>query len=227
MIAVDDKRLNDAVEVLGPRSIEKALKARRAMRLRDRMLAAAALPAGETAPWFVVTTGNRAEISVDNDLDRKGVERWLPMKKGDETRRGCRPVATRLAKLVPAFPGYLFVRIVPSSDAWQGLLSLDGVAAIIGSSDGRPFPVCCKIVNKLKMMIEDGELDRTVEAKRLKVGDRVAVKDGPFGWEEGELDWIEEAREGYVGTLHVRVLMSIFGRMVPVSLTLDQIAKSD
>ncbi|MER2536043.1 MAG: transcription termination/antitermination NusG family protein [Rhizobiaceae bacterium] len=219
MMAVNGKRLSEAGEVLGEVSVRKALKARRERRIEAGLLAVAAAGDVEDKRWYVLTTSPHAEISVEKSLTDAGVMCWLPMKKGDPARRGCRPVASRKAVLMPAFPGYIFVRVVASAACWAGLTRVDGVSGVLGARE-EAFPVSTEIVNKLKIMIDAGGLDQTVEAKRLRKGSRVMVKDGPFAWFNGVV-------EGYAGTAHVRVLVSIFGRTVPVRLSLAQIAKPD
>lgn len=219
MMAVNGRRLSEVGEVLCDASVRKALKARRERRIEAGLLAAAAAGEAGAKRWYVLTTAPNAEISVDKSLTDAGVMCWLPMKKGDPARRGCRPVASRKAVWMPAFPGYIFVRVVPSAACWAGLRLVDGVSGVLGARE-EAFPVATEIVNKLKIMIDSGGLDQTVDAKRVRKGSRVTVKDGPFAWFDGVV-------EGYAGTAYVRVLLSIFGREVPVKLTLAQIAKAD
>lgn len=228
-MAIDIRRLSEAQvdEVLDEHALGKALAARRARREQAARLAEAARPAPGDSDWFVMVTSPRAEESVDKLLDLARIERWLPRKKDARQRRGCRPVASREAVLVPAFPGYLFVRVMPSVRAFAGLVSLDHVEGLIGNAEGRPFPVRDREVSQLRKFVDKGELDRTVEAVRLAKGDRVRVEEGPFAGHQGEVQWIREAQAGYAGTAHVRVLMALFGGVAPVTLQLDQIVKSE
>ncbi len=231
MMAIDSKQLNNGDEVLGDRSVDKALRQRAANRMQELYLAMASGAAGWEAGdaprslWFVLAVTNRSEKDVEKALLDAGVVAWLPMKWGDRKRRGCRPVATRKAVLLPVIPGYVFVSAIPRAESWEGLLNVKFVSGILGDRHGRPIPISEQDINRLKKLADEGEFDQTVEARRLNKGDRVTIKDGPFAWYEGDVAWIEEARKGYVGTLHVRVMVAIFGRVTPVTLDLAQISK--
>ena len=225
MMAIDPRRLSGG-EVLGERAVRLALAQRARTRDEAFCLAVAAgaagWEAGDPAPerrWYVLEVAGNAEKAVEGFLGEAGVEVWLPRKKGGRAWHGSRPTPTRLAVLVPAFPGYIFVRVANDPRAWHGLLAVKNVVGVLGTAE-RPSPIADSKINELRRMVDDGRLDQTVEARRLKKGDRVAVREGPFAWFEG-------AVEGYAGTAHVRVLLALFGRETVVVLKLDEVARAD
>lgn len=225
MMPVNHKQLNRNSEALfgSARVAEAFNRQAEANRLHEWHLAVAAgaagISAGETVErrWYVLCVGNHSEIAVHNLLSAHAVEAFVPMKMTDPQRRGSRPVASRIAKSVPAFPGYVFARIVPCAEAWQGILRLDGVVGVIGTAE-HPMPVSDNEINKLIAFVNAGGLDETVEADKLRKGDRVLIKDGPFAYFEATVT-------GYAGTKHVRVLTALFGQQTTVKLTLAQIVK--
>lgn len=222
MMRRDGRRLSEAEaggEVLGPESVARALKARADERLRMRYMDHARVDAAGIRRWFALQVRGSCEFPVHNLLENERVEHWLPLKMGDARRRGCRPVASRKACPVPAFPGYLFVRIVADAEAIQAVEHLAGAVGLIRAGEA-PKAVPDEIINRLRKMIDAGELDQTVAQRRLRKGNRVAIKDGPFAWMDGVMD-------GYVGSRHVRVLVEVMRRAVPVTLDLAQITKSD
>lgn len=222
---VNHKQLSEGVELISDSVVASVIRQREANRLHDFYMAIAAGAAGYEAGqpssrrWFVLCTANRSEIAVHNLLEHYGVEVYLPMKLGDPNRRGCWPIAARGAKSFPAFPGYLFARVQPCNETWQGILRLDGVIGVIGTAE-HPVSISDKEINKLIRFVAAGGLDKTVKAKGLLKGDRVLIKDGPFADFEATV-------MGYSGSKHVRVLTALFGTQVTTKLSLAQIVKLD
>ncbi|TIX54833.1 MAG: hypothetical protein E5V25_29650 [Mesorhizobium sp.] len=116
-----------------------------------------------------------------------------------------------------AWPGYLFVRVVPKPEAWAGLRMVKGIVGVLGA-DEKPFPVKHEKVLQLKVFLEGNVIAIGEIAKGLKVGEMVRVNQGPFASFPGTVS--ELCDDG-----RARVEVMIFGRAVPVTLGLDQIDK--
>lgn len=221
MMAIDSRQLSKMDEVLGERSVEKALRQRAANRLQDLRLAIASGAAGWEAgmpssrKWFVLTISNRAEKDVEKSLRDAGIEVWLPMKRTEILVKGTRRVRNVER---PVWLGYVFVSVVPSDETWAGLTRVKGVQGILGSGDG-PLSINAKEVSELMGLVQKGAFDEKRASRPFKPGSTVMIESGPFASFDAVL-------EGYVGTRAARVLVAIFGRVTPVELDLAQIAKS-
>lgn len=222
MMTVDPRRLSEAAKVeLSDKAVRRVLAEKRARRQQAEGLALAAVGSCDPAErrWIVLTVARQAEETVDKALADAGVDAWLPVRKVEAQRRGSRPGGPMRRVEAPAFPGYLFARVPVSAAVLHAVLSLDGVTGMIHAG-GRPKAVGDKEINLLRRMIDDGWLDRGVQARAMRRGQSVMIRDGAMAW-------VRAAFEGYVGTTHVRVLAALLGRAVPVTLTLDQIVESD
>jgi len=222
MMAIDMKRLNEADQVLGEASIERATKARAEHDMQARFLAIACGAAGweagsESHPrgWFVIRTKNRAEKAVENTLTAAGIECWFAVKTTDVLVYGSR---RRRNVVRPIWLGYLFVKVVPCNETWAGLLRVDGVASVIGTASG-PARIDDEIMNDLMGLVNKGVFNERHDAKPFKVGARVMIKAGHFEGFKG-------AVQGYVGKRAVRVLAEVFGGHSVIELGVAQLEES-
>jgi transcription elongation factor/antiterminator RfaH len=122
--------------------------------------------------WYVLHTKSRFENVVNDGLEKKSIEVFLP-KVTVRSKRRDRRVMIR----VPLFPGYLFVRtdLVPTSHL--EIVKTAGAVRLIGSKQG-PVPVPEETIESLKIMVSG---DHTVTTGHsLQKGDKVLVLHGPF-----------------------------------------------
>jgi transcriptional antiterminator NusG len=157
-------------------------------------------------------------MSVDILLQKANVEHWLPFMKIEKRRRSGRKKTAREALSMLAWPGYIFVRVVPSPEAWAGLRMVKGIVGVLGA-DEKPFPVKHEKVLQLKVFLEGNVIAMGEIASLLKLGQMVRINEGPFATHNGFVSEIDDE----VGQLTVDVY--IFGRAVPITLGLDQIDK--
>jgi len=129
-------------------------------------------------------------------IERQGFEVYSPK---------CRP-SRRSVRIVPLFPGYLFVCIV---DRWHCLLGTYGVIDLIRSGD---LPARVREDEIQRMRRQEG-CDGVIELPllRFKPGERVRVTRGAFVDRVGLCAGLS-ARD------RVRVLFQIFEREVPIEL---------
>lgn len=218
MMAIDNKRLNRASEVLGEASVDKALKARAETAMQARFLAIAAGADGWEAGclparrWFVIKTASRLETSVEKCLADAGIQCWFPLKTTEILVQGTRRIRNVRR---PIWLGYLFVSVVPTDETWAGLYRVDGVQAVLGTASG-PAALTDEIMNDLMGLVKKGAFDEKHNAKPFAVGSMVMVKAGPFEGFQGVI-------EGYVGTRAARVLTSIFGGVRPIEIDVAQL----
>lgn len=147
----------------------------------------------ENTRWAVVQTKPReAEIAVAH-LRRQGFEVFMPLLR--ERRR-------TEAKIVPMFPGYLFVGI---GDSWLSIASTRGVKRLITAAPDRPAYLPRGWVESLR---DQGTLDLFTDALSFRRGDQVEFIAGPFEGHQATCKWTSEARIG--------VLFECMGREVSV-----------
>jgi transcription termination/antitermination protein NusG len=211
-MAVDVKRLNEAERIDLTRALAAGEKAAEEARMNAELLAAATISDSVNARWFALRTAHRSEIALCESLRDSHVDAVVPQKKVHQKRRaGCR------GKFIhkPVLPHLVFVRMVPSNEAFAGLLRVKGVAAVIGSG-GRPHPISEREMSDFMDLAQKGAFDERLTPTGWKVGSKVRIKDGPFADFKGVL-------EGYARKRGVRVLTHLFGQAVTVELTLAQI----
>jgi transcription antitermination factor NusG len=136
------------------------------------------LPADE-ARWFAVRTRSRHEKIVANQLRSRGVTAFLPLVTQVHRWSDRKKIVE-----VPLFPGYTFVRVVPSSEQYLRVLRVYGVSSFVGvRGEGTPIP---------DKQIADIQVVLTSNAAYaicpfLKVGQRVRIRGGCLDGVEGLL----------------------------------------
>jgi len=130
------------------------------------------IPTKLTPAWYVLHTRSRFENKVNEGLERKAKEVFLP-KVLVRSKRRDRKVMLR----VPLFPGYVFVRTDLDPADQLDIVKTAGIVKFVGNRSG-PLPVPDEAIESLRLMIAT-DLDITT-GTRLKKGDRVVVVHGPF-----------------------------------------------
>lgn len=183
----------------------------------------------EGMQWFVLRVASNKEDSVRETLLRKIkiegfthlVNRILvPTEKQKTIKAGKQKIT--LKKL---YPGYVFVEMKLEEDGRipQDIFFLiketTGVGDFIGTA-GHPSPMPLPEVEKILEASKAPEETPTVKMEFHK-GDQIKIKDGPFVGMEGAVDELlpEQGK--------VRVIVTIFGRAVPVDLEYWLIEKAE
>jgi len=122
--------------------------------------------------WYVLHTKSRFENVVNEGLEKKSMEVFLPKIQVRSKRRD-RKVMIR----VPLFPGYLFVRTTLGPTEHIEIVKTVGAVRLVGNTDG-PIPVSSETVDSLKIIVQGN--DSVTTGSRFKKGDRVIVVQGPF-----------------------------------------------
>jgi transcription termination/antitermination protein NusG len=214
MMAVRGMRPSEAIGVVREDWIDRVLDERRID--REKLAAASRHVSGERL-WFALRATHRGELElrqrlIDSDVDAVVPERQVQLKARRAGARG---------KLIhkPVIDGLVFVCIVPSDDAFVGLLRVKGVAALIGTGE-RPHPISVREMNAFMDLAQKGAFDERNTPTGLKVGSRVAISVGPYADFEGVL-------EGYAKGRVARVSMKLFGGPMTVDVTLAHLKNLD
>ena len=116
------------------------------------------------------------------------------------------------------FPGYLFVEMIMTDEAWYVVRNTPGVTGFIGSSGGgaKPFSVPEEEIEAVLRRI--GKSDQKIVVD-YQVGDRVRILTGPFSGVEGVVDMMDDETE--IAT----VLAIMFGRETPTEIDYGDLEK--
>lgn len=120
--------------------------------------------------WYAIYTCANHERRVASQLERRGIEHFLPQY---ESMRRWKDRKVRLQR--PLFPSYLFVRL-PLSNRLR-VQELPGVVRFVGF-DGSPAVVSDDEVLRIREVLSGGS--RAEPHPFLRVGRRVRVKTGPL-----------------------------------------------
>ena len=169
----------------------------------------------EGRQWYVVNTYAGHENRVKENLERRMrtmnlednlfdivvAEETQIEVKNDKTKEVVRNI----------FPGYLFVQMIMTDEAWYVVRNTSGVTGFIGSSGGgaKPFPVAQSEMDDILRRI--GRLDHKVDVN-FKVGDHVKILSGPFAGVEGIVESMNDQTQ--VATVSI----FLFGRETPTDI---------
>lgn len=173
--------------------------------------------------WYVVTTYVGHEANVKEKLEARtesmGMQEnifrvIIPETTEVEIKDGVKKEKTK-----KMFPGYVFVEMVMSDEAWYAVRNTPGVTGFIGSSGkgAKPTPLLPQEIDRILVNMGMSRLD--IEAE-LKVGDKVNVVDGPFKGMMGVVDTIDLENN------RLNVLIDLFGQETPVEVELFQVSKA-
>ncbi len=129
--------------------------------------------------WYALQTRYRFEKKVVEQLQRKGVECFLPLRQ--ELHRW----SDRDQEIyVPLFPGYVFVRMEDSKEQRLHVLQTAGIYSFVATG-GDPLPIPASQIEHLQLLLSQ----RVACSLRpfLKIGQRVRIRGGCLHGLEGIL----------------------------------------
>ena len=163
--------------------------------------------------WYVMRSKPRKEEALWRQVKSKGIEVYFP-------RLRVNPVNPRSRKLVPYFPGYIFIQVDLEE---VGMSTLQWMPYSIGlvSFGGEPAAVQEHLIYEIRKRVDKiaaagGEL-----FDGLKPGEVIRINEGPFKGYEAIFD------TRLPGTERVRVLLELLDnqRQVPLELDAGQIKR--
>ena len=174
--------------------------------------------------WYVVNTyaghENRVKENLEKRLETMGIsENLFRIVVAEEVQIEVKNEKSKeVVKNI--FPGYLFVEMIMTDEAWYVVRNTPGVTGFIGSSGGgaKPFPVKQDEMEKILRRI--GQSDKSIEVD-FAIGDNVKILSGPFSGMEGKVESMND--DGQVAT----VLIILFGRETPTDINYVDLAKSE
>ena len=168
----------------------------------------------ESALWYVVHTysgyENAVKTTIEKAVAHRGMQEMIqdiqiPMEKVTEvTDSGAMKEVER-----KVFPGYVLIKMVMNDETWHVVRNVRGVTGFVGSAN-KPIPLTEEEVLSLGM--EKREI-----VVKYNVGDHVRITDGSMESFTGVVEEIDPEKN------RVTVVVTMFGRELPVELELDQV----
>ena len=174
--------------------------------------------------WYVVNTysghENRVKENLEKRVESMGIQdslfRIVVAEEPEiEIKNG-----KQVEKMHNMFPGYVFVEMMMTDEAWYVVRNTPGVTGFIGSSGGgaKPFPVAPDEMESILRRM--GKSDKKVEVD-FAVGDTVKILTGPFTGMEGRVSSMNDQ------TQVANVLTMLFGRETPTDINYTDLQKID
>lgn len=155
--------------------------------------------------WYAIQTKPCKEFVVrDAFAGTPDIKVYLPLLK-------VKPVNPRSRKILPFFPGYLFVhadlcRVGLNAVQWR-----PGVVRVLGSA-GQPTTISTHVIAGIRSRVDEIQQEESLALGRFRRGDRVRITSGPFEGFEGMFD----TRLG--GQTRARILIEFLGRLTATEI---------
>lgn len=174
--------------------------------------------------WYVVNTYSGHENKVKINLERRvesmdlsdKIFRIIVAETEEQVLKN--GVPTGKVKMKNLYPGYVFIEMIMTDEAWFMVRNTPGVTGFVGSSGGgaKPFPVPNEQIEPvLKRM---GMVDKSMYS-RYSVGDLVKVLHGPLEGSDGHIIQIDQE----TGIVTVETIF--FGRATTIEVEFSDIDK--
>jgi transcriptional antiterminator NusG len=171
--------------------------------------------------WYVVTTysgyENKVKAALQERIRQHGMEdRFGEILIPAETVTEAAKDGKQRVKTKTSFPGYIFVEMVMSENAWHIVKDTPKVTGFIGNQ--RPQEVKPPQIADLRKGIVEGAV-KPKARHQLQEGDEVRVVVGAFANFSGTVEEVKPDKQ------KLKVKVSIFGRPTPVELEFSQVEK--
>lgn len=168
----------------------------------------------ETVQWYVVHTysgyENKVKANLEKSVENNGLQHLIqevsiPIEEVEEIRNGKRHTVQR-----KIFPGYVMVKMLMTDEAWYIVRNTRGVTGFVGPGS-RPIPLSDPEI--------EASINRTAVSIDIAVGEEVRILSGPLEDQVGKVTDIDTLCQ------KINVVVSMFGRDVPVELDYDQVQR--
>ena len=181
--------------------------------------------------WYVIHSyagyENRVKANLETRIQTLDMEDYIfeiqvPMEEVVEIKNTTRKIVNRVR-----IPGYVLVRMELTDESWGAVRHTPGVTGFVGNAHN-PVPLS---LNEVFSMLEhtivhtDAESGKPVQPQftpatvNFEVGESVTVNEGPFETLPATISEIKHESQQLV------VLVSIFERETPVTLSYSQVTK--
>jgi transcription termination/antitermination protein NusG len=171
--------------------------------------------------WYVIQTYSGFENRVKESLLQRIKEYGKEAIFGEvliptETVQESKPSGKQQVKQKTSFPGYIFVEMDMSEDAWHLVKDTPKVTGFIGNQ--KPQEVKPPQIDDLRKSIVEGAVKPKPRVS-FEAGDEIRVIDGAFANFSGTVEEVMPEKQ------KLKVKVSIFGRATPVELDFAHVEK--
>ena len=171
--------------------------------------------------WYVIQTYSGYENKVREALLQRIKEQQKETLFGEvliptETVQEARANGKARVRQKTSFPGYIFVEMDMSEEAWHLVKNTPKVTSFVGNQ--RPQEVKPPQIEELRKCIVEGAVKPKPRVS-FEVGDEIRVIDGAFANFSGTVEEVKPDKQ------RLKVKVSIFGRPTPVELDFSQVEK--
>lgn len=160
--------------------------------------------------WYVLHTKSHFENVVDDCLQKKSIEVFLPKITVPSQRKDRKKMIR-----VPLFPGYLFVKSDLHPNHHLDIVKTVGAVKLVGDKQG-PLSVPQETVQSLRIMVASERPITTGSA--FSKGDQVIVVNGPFSGVVGTFDH-------YRGADRIVVYIEALGQFAAVEVDAEDVER--
>lgn len=161
--------------------------------------------------WYALHTKSRFENVVNEGLQKKSIEVFLPKIIVQSKRKDRRKMIR-----IPLFPGYIFVKTNLHPGHHLEIVKTVGAVKLVGDKAG-PISIHDDIVQSIKIMTA-ADQPITTGGYQFRKGDRVMVIDGPFAGVIGVF-------ERFGGKGRIVVHIEALGQFAAVVVDADDVEK--
>lgn len=175
--------------------------------------------------WYVVNTYSGHENKVKENLEKRietqnltdYIFRVVVAEHEVEVLKDGKP--TGKTKTKNMYPGYIFIEMIMTDEAWYVVRNTPGVTGFIGSSGkgAKPVPL---LPSEIDTILKNMGMSRLDIDNELTEGEKVKVVDGPFKNMYGKIQTVDKENST------LTVLIDLFGQETPVDVTLSQVEKA-
>ena len=166
----------------------------------------------DQANWYALWVKSRHEFVVSQELNRKGIDNFLPVVARVRQWKDRRKVID-----YPLFPGYLFVHLIPGPGRFLDVVKTRGSVRFISLDHGEPTPISPEEIDSLKIMLESGEPIDVFPA--LKEGMVVRIKRGPL---RGAIGILAKRQDYHMFVVNIDIL----GRSVALKIYAEDVEQA-
>ena len=176
-----------------------------------------------TKQWYTVNTyagqENRVKESLEKRMETMGIsDNLFRVIVAEETQIEVKNSKTKeVVKNI--FPGYVFVEMIMTDNAWYVVRNTPGVTGFIGSSGKGAKPIPVKPEDMEIILRRIGQSDKVVEVD-FAIGDAVKIVSGAFSGMEGTIESMNDQ------TQTATVLIILFGRETPTDIAYIDLVKA-
>lgn len=171
--------------------------------------------------WYVIQTYSGYENKVKESLLQRIKEHGKEAMFGEiliptETVQESRPNGKQRIRQKTSLPGYIFVEMEMTEEAWHLVKDTPKVTQFIGNQ--RPQEVRPQEIEEQRRRVVEGAV-KPKPRVNFDVGDEIRVIDGAFANFSGTVEEVKPDKQ------KLKVKVSIFGRATPVELDFSQVEK--